>query len=169
MTAGVSREEQIPIGKATYRFEAFDSEGNALWEEEIHNLVTTLGKTDILDKYFKGSAYTAAWYVGLKATGVAVVGDTMASHASWAEVVGYSEGTRPTLTLGTVTDGSCSNTASKATFSINAAVTIAGSFLVTNNTKGGTTGTLYSVGDFAATRTLAAGDSLQVTVTLTAA
>ena len=30
----------------TYRFEAFDRDGNPLWVEEVHNLVTTEGKTD---------------------------------------------------------------------------------------------------------------------------
>src|SRR4051812_26948682 len=29
------------------------------WREVFHNLVTTEGKNDILDKYFKGSSYTA--------------------------------------------------------------------------------------------------------------
>jgi hypothetical protein len=159
----------VPIGKATYHFEAFDKAGNPLWTEDIHNLVTTVGKNDILDKYFKGSAYTAGWFVGLKGTGSAVVGDTMSSHAGWSEVTGYSEASRPTLTLGTVSGGSVDNSASKATYTINASVTIAGAFVVNNNTKSGTTGTLYSAGDFAASRTLASGDSLQCTVTLTAA
>jgi hypothetical protein len=140
-----------------------------LWTEDIHNLVTTVGKTDALDKYFKGASYTAAWYVGLKDTGTALVGDTMASHSNWSEVVGYSQATRPALTLGTVSGGSVDNTASPATFSINATVTIAGAFVVNNNTKSGTTGTLYSAGDFSVTRTLGSGDSLQCTITLTAA
>jgi hypothetical protein len=131
--------------------------------------VTSVGKDDVLNKYFKGSAYTASWCVGLKGAGAAVAGDTMASHGAWTEVTGYSEAVRQILTLGTVSAGSVSNTASKATFSINATVTIAGAFVVSDGTKSGTTGTLYSAGDFSASRGLASGDSIQVTVTLTAA
>lgn len=168
-TAGGNLAELVPIGKAAYRFEAFGKDGTPLWVEEIHNLVTTVGKNDVLNKYFKGSAYTAAWYVGLKGPGTAAVSDTMASHSGWAEVTGYSESVRPALTLGTVSGGSVNNSAAKATYSINATVTIAGAFLVNNSAKGGTTGELYSVGDFAAARTLASGDSLQVTITLTVA
>jgi hypothetical protein len=52
------------------------------------------GKNDLLDKYFKGSAYTATWFLCLKGTGTAAVGDTLASHAGWAEVTPYS-GNRP--------------------------------------------------------------------------
>jgi len=37
--------------------------------EHVHNLVMTAGKTDMITQYFKGSAYTAAWYLGLKASG----------------------------------------------------------------------------------------------------
>lgn len=164
----VGMTDMVQIARATYKFEAFDAQGVPLWDEEIHNLVTSVGKNDVLDKYFKGSSYSAAWYVGLKGPGTAAVGDTMASHAGWSEVTDYSESVRQTLTLGTVSAGSVNNSASKATYSINATVTIAGAFLVSDNTKAGATGTLYSAGDFAASRTLASGDSLQVTVTLTA-
>lgn len=160
-------EESVPIGRATYHIKALDKEGRVLWEEDISNLVVTVGKNDVLDKYFKGSSYTAAWYIGLKGSGTAAASDTMSSHPSWSEVTGYSQSTRPTLTLGTPSGGSVNNSASPATFSINSTVTIAGVFLANNSTKGGTSGTLYSVADFSSARTLANGDSLQVTVTLT--
>lgn len=170
VSCGTDMCESVPIARAIYKLEAFDAEGTSLWEEEFSNLVTTVGKTDVLQQYFKGATYTAAWYVGLKGAGSAVVGDTMSSHGAWSEVTAYTEGVRQTLTLGTPSGGSVDNTANKATFSINTNGTgISGCFLVNNSTKGGTTGTLYSAGDFAAARTLASGDSIQVTVTLTAA
>ena len=52
---------------------------------------------------------------------------------------------------------------------MNATVTVAGGFLATNSTKGGTSGTLYGAVDFSASRNLVSGDILNVTVTLTAA
>lgn len=160
--------EGIILPRFKFRFEAFDRHGRPLWVEEIENLVTNGGRNDILDKYFKGAAYTAAWYVGLKSTGAPNAADTMASHASWTEVVAYSQATRPVLTLGTVASQSVSNTASKAVYSINSDSTqIAGAFTTTNNTKSGTSGILYSVSDFSAPRTLGNGDTMNITVTLT--
>ena len=93
----------------------------------------------------------------------------MASHSSWAENTTYSESVRQTLTLGTPAAGSVNNSSSKATFSINGTTTIFGAFLVTNSTKGGTSGTLYGVVDFGSPRAVISGDTLEITVTLTAA
>lgn len=147
----------------TYDVVCYDASGNVKWEERFHNLVTTAGKTDIIDKYFKGSAYTAAWYLGLKGTGTAAVGDTLASHAGWSEVTPYS-GNRPAITFGTTSGGS--NTATGVSYSINATATVAGAFIASVNT--GTAGTLYSAGDFAASRSVASGDSIVVTPTVSA-
>ena len=149
--------------------ECRDKDGNLKWEESRDNLVTTEGLNDVLNKYFKGSAYTAAWYVGLKGAGTIAIGDTAASHAGWSENTTYSESVRQTLTLGTVSAASVNNSASKAVFTINGAATIAGAFLISNSTKGGTTGTLFSASDFSSSRTLASGDTVTITVTLTAA
>jgi len=63
---------------------------------------------------------------------------------------------------------SVDNSANKATFSITASITAAGAFVATNSTVGGTTGTLVGASDFSQPRTMGAGDSLTVTVTLTA-
>ena len=151
-----------------YRFEAKDADGNVLWTEECENLLTTAGATDLLAKYLKGSAYTAAWFVGLKAAGTIAVGDTMASHAGWTEVTAYSQATRPALTLGTPAAGSVDNSAAPAAFSINGTTTIAGAFVASDSTKGGTAGVLYGAADFASARSMFNLDSLNVTVTLTA-
>jgi hypothetical protein len=152
-----------------YKFECFDAEGNLKWVEECENLLTTAGATDLLAKYLKGSAYTAAFFVGLKGTGTISAGDTMASHAGWTEVTAYSAGTRPALTLGTPASGSVDNSASPASFTANASATVAGAFVVTDSTKGGTAGTLYGAADFASARSLLSADVLNTTITLTAA
>jgi len=146
------------------RFDCYDSNGNLKWTETVENLVTTEGKNDILDKYFKGSAYTAAWYLGLKGAGSGAVGDTLASHAGWSEVTPYS-GNRPAITWGTTSAGS--NTATAVSYTINATSTVAGAFGCTVNT--GTSGKLYNVTDFAASRGVASGDTLNVTPTVTVA
>ena len=47
--------------------------------------------------------------------------------------------------------------------------TVTGGFLTTNDTKGGSTGILIGGGEFAASRGVANGDTLNVTVTATQA
>lgn len=154
---------EVPELRFRYDFECYDAAGNLKWRDGFDNLVTTQGKNDLLDKYFKGSAYTAAWYLGLKGAGTAVVGDTAASHAGWSEVNPYS-GNRPAITFGTTSAGS--NTASANSYTITGSATVAGAFVQSVNT--GTTGILYSAGDFAASRTVANGDTLNATLTVTA-
>jgi hypothetical protein len=158
--------------KNIYRAECRDAEGNLKWVEEVPNLTTNAGLNDILNTYFKGSSYTAAWYVGLvdnASFSALAAGDTMSSHSGWLESAAYSNGTRPALTLGTVASQSVDNSASKAVFNINATATINGAFVASNSTKSGTTGILYGEASFGATRSVQNGDTLSVTITLTAA
>ena len=139
--------------------------GKVVWTEEFDNLVVTVGRNKYLDATLKTGLASPLWYVGLKDTGTVVAGDTMASHAGWAELTVYSNATRPAFTPGTIADGSVDNSASKAVFNINATDDIYGAFMADNNTKGGTTGTLLGGGDFASARGVISEDTLNVTVT----
>jgi len=67
--------------KNTYDVECLDSEGNVKWKDKIENLVVNVGLDDVLDKYFKGSTYTAAHYVGLftEVGTAAITGATVAT------------------------------------------------------------------------------------------
>jgi hypothetical protein len=147
-----------------YHVECFDKNGKLKWIEDIHNLVTTEGLTDTLAKYFKGAAYTASWFVGLKGTGSMAAGDTLASHAGWTEITAYT-GTRQALTLNTPAAGSTNNSASKAVFTMNGSATVFGAFVA--SVTSGTAGILYSGADFSASRAVVSSDVLNVTVTLT--
>ena len=153
-----------------FEIECFGPDGKLKWRDTIKNLVVNAGLDDALDKYLKGSAYTAAHYCGLTdGTPTVAAADTMSSHSGWTEVTGYSEGARQTVTWGTVSSQSVDNSASKASFSINASVTVGGAFLATDSTKGGTTGTLYGGGAFTGgDKSLTSGDTLNVTVTASA-
>jgi len=150
-----------------------DKDGNVKWTAQSHNLVVNVGLQDMNAKYFSGSSYTAAWYLGLYGAGASnnpAASDTMSSHAGWSEDSNYSEATRPACTFGTATTADPSvitNSASPATFSINASTTIGGAFLVSNNTKGGTSGVLFSAADFASPgdRSVVSGDTINVTYT----
>ncbi len=152
-----------------YSVECVGPDGKVKWVEEVDNLVVTAGLNDSLDKHLKGSSYTAAWYVGLTTgSDTFAAGDTMSSHAGWTESTAYSDSTRRALTLGTVSAGSVDNSASKAVFNINATATIGGAFVCSDSTKGGTSGILYGGAAFSADRSVANGDTLNVTVTCTA-
>jgi len=156
--------------KTHYKFECVRN-GKLIWTEEFDNLVVDAGLNDSLDKHLKGSAYTAAWYVGVVgATPTFAAGDTMSGgHAGWTESSTYDEAARPTLTLGAVSGKSVDNSASKAVFTISGAVTLGGAFVVSTNNKGGSTGILYGGGAFSQNRALVDNDVLNVTVTCTAA
>ncbi len=164
--------EKVKAG-GSFTVKCFDSEGNLKWTEENHNLVVNVGLKDMNDKYFSGSAYTAAWYIGLygaAATNDPAAGDTMASHAGWTEVTDYTEATRRQAVFGAATTADpsvISNSGSVAVFSINGTVTVGGAFLTSNDTKGGTTGVLFSASDFAAPgdRAVVSGDVINVTYT----
>lgn len=154
-----------------YTVECIKPDGSVRWTDEFDNLVTTVGKNDLLDKYFKGSTYSAAFYCGLindtTYTGVAV-GDTAASHAGWTESTDYDEATRPAVTFGVAAAGSLA-TSSASVFTMNAGDTIKGAFVITNNTKGGTTGVLYSAGLFTTgDRAVLTGDIINVSITMSA-
>ena len=172
--AGARAKAQAPGGVALtthYRVECRDKDGTLKWVETFDNLVVNAGLDDSLDKHLKGSGYTAAWYVGLTdGTPSAAAGDTMSSHAGWTEVTAYDEANRQTLTLGSVSSQSVDNVGNEAVFTISSnSTTVGGCFVASDNTKGGSSGTLYSVGAFTAgDKSLDDDDTLTVTVTCTA-
>jgi hypothetical protein len=151
------------IARIRGRFTArcVDADGNLLWEDAYHNLVTDAGAKDILDKYFSGSGYTAAHFLGLISsvsyTAAPVVGDTMTSHTGWTEAGGtnaptFSQTARPSISWSGAT-GSGAGARTKAmsvsaTFNFTGAGTVKGSFVTTSSTKDGTAGTLVSGGVF---------------------
>ena len=158
-------------GGGVFTVTCFDKDGNQKWEAKSHNLVVNVGLQDMNTKYFSGSSYTAAWYIGLYGAGASntpAASDTMSSHAGWTEVTDYSQSTRPQCVFGSATTADpsvISNTASVAVYSINGTTTVGGAFLTSDNTKGGTSGTLFSAADFQAPgdRSVVSGDTLNVT------
>lgn len=172
VSSGRAAGEQIK-GGGVFHIQCHSADGTLRWEETTHNLVVNVGLQDMNTKYFTGSAYTAAWYLGLygaAASNNPAASDTMSSHAGWTEVTAYSQATRPQCTFGTATTADPSvitNAASAAVFSINATTTIGGAFLTSNNTKGGTTGILFSAADFQSPgdRSVASGDTITLTYT----
>jgi len=147
-----------------------DKDGHVKWIAHAKNLVVTEGLNTLISNTFKSAAGSVVWYLGLKSTGTPVAGDVMNSHASWTELVAYSEANRVTFNnSGTVTGGSLSNSANKARFTANGNMTVYGLFMTSSNTKSGTTGTLYGAADFSeGSRSMVSSDTLDVTATVSA-
>ena len=155
----------------SYHAVCYSADGFVKWEDEIENLVTTVGKNFTLDTTL-GNVAGGAVVMGLKGTGTAVVADTQASHASWLEV-GLANaptytGNRPTPSFSAASAGSKA-TSSAVSFSMTSTGTVAGCFINIGGsaTKDNTTGTLFSAGDFSSSKSVVNGDTIAVTYTAT--
>lgn len=170
-----SGESAVALGR--FDFECIGADGKVKWTGTAPNLVVNVGLA-----YMAGSALTSvsaitAWYVGIYGAGASntpAAADTMSSHAGWTEVVPYSNATRIACTFVTATTANPSvatNSASPASFTINATSTVGGAFLTSGSAKSGTTGTLFSAADFSSPgdRAVTSGDTLNVTYTMSLA
>jgi len=170
-----SGEGTMALGRFTMT--CYDSEGKLKWTAEEDNLVVNGGLQYMCGTGLTSTAQITTWYIGLYGAGASntpAAGDTMALHTGWTEVVPYSNATRPACTFVAATLANPSvatNSASPASFAINATQVVGGAFLVSNSTKSGSTGTLFSAADFSSPgdRSLASGDTLNVTYTLSLA
>jgi hypothetical protein len=171
LVAKTGFNEKIQAG-GVFHVQCLDKDGNLKWEDQMHNLVVNEGLQNMNTEYFKGSTYTAAFFLGL-VTGPGsgttyAAADTLASHAGWTEYTDYS-GNRKAVTFGTATTADpsvISNSASPSSFTISGAGgVVAGAFLCT--VASGTSGVLFSEADFNSPgdRTVVAGDTLNVTYT----
>lgn len=185
-SCGTTIEKSSPLAEnisiqGHYDVVCVGADGQIKWTDSIKNLVVTVGKNDLLDKYFAGSAYTAAWYMGLVDNASFFsysAADTLASHGNgtstgWIENLGYTISGSSTnrATVGWSTAASAgSKVASTAAFTINATSTILGALMCTtqarNTTSNGGVGILYSAGSFTGgARAVVSGDTLNVTYT----
>jgi hypothetical protein len=176
LIAGTQSGEQAQA-TGVYYVECHDKDGNLKWTAESKNLVVNAGLAYMAGTALTSVAQITTWYIGLYgsgATNTPAAGDTMSSHAGWTEVVPYSNATRVAATFATATTASPSvvtNAASPATFTINATSVVGGAFLTSGSAKSGTTGTLFSAGDFSAPgdRSVVSGDIISVTYTFSLA
>lgn len=163
-------KEKIKAG-GVFTITCYDKDGNFKWQDKTPNLVVNVGLKEMNEQFFTGSNYTAGWFLGLygaSASNTPAAGDTMASHSGWVEVEDYTAATRPACVFGTATTADpsvISNVNSVAAFTINDTTTVGGAFLTSDDTKGGTTGVLFSAGDFESPgdRAVVAGDVINLT------
>ena len=174
MTAGLVAKTgfgEAAKGGGVFHVQCFDKDGNLKWEDQMHNLVVNTGLQDMNNKYFKGSGYTAGFFLGLitgpAASTTYAAADTLASHAGWTEFTNYT-GSRKTMSFGTPTTAAPSvidSTGAPSSFAITGTATIAGAFVCT--VASGTSGILFSEADFQSPgdRNVVNGDTLNVSYT----
>lgn len=157
--------------KFDYTVQLVGPDGKVKTQRDGSNGITDVGLNKILDDMFDGGSAASpsgTWYVGLidnAGFSALAAADTMASHSGWSESTDYTESNRVTWGVGAASSRSVTN-ATTVDFSINATVTINGIFVVDNNTKGGTTGTLWATASFSSPVSATNGDTLKVTYTV---
>ena len=112
--------------QGVYHVVCKDADGNVKWEDDIHNVVCNLGKNYLLDNGMAGSAYTAAFYMGLiSSVSFTNLSTTISALASYTGATGIASittaaahGLSPgdTVVIGTVTGTGSNITSCQGTF-----------------------------------------------------
>lgn len=141
------------------------------WQEK--NLVTNEGLNALLDTYLNGdgTAKIPAWYVALFEGNYTPAATLTAATftATATESIAYSEATRVLWVDAAASAQQITNSASKATFTMNATKTIYGAALISASAKSATTGVLFAASRFSVARAVVAADQLLITYTVQAA
>lgn len=159
--------------------ECVDENGNIRWEDTAENGVTDAGIAHILNVVFLAQTQVPNWYIGVVDNAgftQFASGDTMSSHAGWSEIASasYSNANRVAWGPGAPSGGAITNAATAnynmtPAGSSNPALTVKGLFLVSDNTKGGTTGVLMSTAAFTqGTQGCNNGDTLRISYVMAA-
>lgn len=163
----------IPIG-SWWEFEQY-RKGKLIDRWEQKNVNTTEGLNHLLNVGFHGVAAIATWYMGLFENNYTpLIGDTYAVPG-FTESSAYNEATRPEYVEAAATAKVTTNSANKATFTINATKTIYGAFLcgggTAPTTKGDAAGggTLFAASKFATAKEVVSDDILMVVCSITLA
>jgi len=159
-------KEGFEIG-GYFILECVGPDGVRKWIEKSKNLVVTEGLQAVLDVYLLNGTQDTTHFIGLSDSSSSyAAGDTLASHAGWTEFDEYT-GTRQAY-VGVRSSQTVSNTASPASFPITGAGGgVGGAFLC--GVTSGTSGVLTSGSALGADRTVASGDTVNITYTVTAA
>lgn len=135
-----------------------------------YNLIPTEGIAYILGAGLGATAKITNWFLTVFSGNVNPAASWTAANftAQASEITstseGYSNVTRPAWTPGSVTAGVIGNLTSKATFNIvcTTSVNISGAALLSNSTRGGTTGVLASASRFGTVRQVYSGDAFEL-------
>ncbi len=153
----------------TAKGEYYDRINGGEWTR-TENLIPTEGLAHILNVALGTTPKPASYHLALfSAAAQPAANWTAASFASTAsEIVsmteGYSAATRPTWTPANTATNSIDNMAAvaKVTMKTASSLTVQGAAMLTNSSKGGTTGVLISASKYAAPRVFQDGDTYEI-------
>lgn len=149
--------------------------GQLLSVTRDRNICTDEGLDALLDIMFHGSTQITTWYIALFESDTTPAAGTTYAVPVYTECTAYTEAARQAYNEAAASSKSITNSANKATFTMNATKTIYGAALVgggsapTDNTDTAGGGTLYCASQFGASKSVVNTDVLKVTVTITAA
>ena len=149
--------------------EYFDRINGGEWQT-THNLVVNEGLAHLLNVAMGTTAKPAGYYLALFSGATAPAANWTAANFSSvaAEIVsmteGYTNATRPQWTPQNTSTNSIDNfnTVAKVTIATSSQLTVTGAAMLTNSTKGGTTGTLISASKYTAARVFQNGDEYEI-------
>jgi hypothetical protein len=174
-TLGLVEKQPKFLVSSIWNWECYDKDGNLKWQEEMHNVCTAEGLNSLLNIMFHGANQITTWYVAIFETDTTPADGTTYAVPVYTECQAYDEATRPEYVEAEASAKVTTNTASKATFTMNASKTIYGGALVgggedptvKGNTAGG--GVLFCASKFSSSKSVVSADVLKVTIALTAA
>ena len=150
-------------------------DGTVKWREVAKNIVTNEGLDAILNIMLHAATQITTWYVAIfEDDHTPAAGNTYAVPG-YTESTAYDEATRPEYEEAAASSQSITNSANKATFTIDATKTIYGAALVGGgteaSTKGNTDGggTLLCSCAFDSSKAVEDDDTLEVTYEVSAA
>lgn len=158
-----------------FHTECYDKYGNLKWEDYADNIVVDEGLNAIMDIMFGGGTQITTWYCCLFENDFTPDGDETYAVPGYTESTAYDESTRPEYDESAAVSGMITNSASKATFTINATKTIYGASIVggggSPTTKGNTAGggTLFCAARFTSSRSVEDDDVINLTYQLSVA
>jgi hypothetical protein len=170
----------VSIG-SVWDWECYGKNGKLKWKDKTKNTVHREGLVELLNVMFHGQTAPATWYLALFESDTSMTAGTSTyGTRAYTECTAYDEGTRGEYVEATAsTAGTCSitNSANKATFTINDTKTIyggamvggtAGTFFSTKNDSASTRGVLFCASKFTVAKAVVNDDVIKLTVTVNA-
>jgi hypothetical protein len=157
-----------------FHIDCYRPDGSLAWHEDAENIITDEGLNRIMLTVFSATAVIHPWYVGL------VKSDTAPDHEMTYDVpvftecvvADYIENARQAY-VDVVTAASCTNSASKAVFTMETSITLYGAFLASVVTAedhaAGANNVLLCYAKFGAGQAVQAAYVVNVTYTISAA
>ena len=153
-----------------------DGNGQLVWEEKVHNIITTEGVQHILNTVLAGSSQIGSWHCALVESNTTPAAAMTYQVPTFTETTSYDEATRPVYNeAAATTGGTVTNSANKGVFTISATKTMFGAALLGGGTapavKAGTSsgGVLLCMAQFSGSRDVVDNDVVNLTYSFSAA